>query len=270
MNPIDIGIDAARALARPGPGQVLAVFSRALYLRIPGGLVALCSSQAPRGPLHVRTAALPPASAGARVTVSHSRLEIGGQVCSLTAPIWSPRLPQAAALVHARPRARDWLPNTGPTLDLGPTRSAELPGEALNALRRGDLLTFAELVGGRGPGLTPAGDDVLAGVLLVARALRDGPRFNARTLRRCARRSATNDIARAFLMCAARGRCIEPAHALLTALADADRSATRSALTELCAFGSSSGEALAYGIRTALLELPRGAPRAVAFRRSFA
>ena len=264
MRPIDVGLDAARVLGRPGPGRVLAVFSRALYLCVPGGLVALCSRQVPRGPLHLRMAALPAARVGAQVLVSSGHLELGGEVCPLTAPIWSPRLPTASRLSRACPYARDWLPSIGPTLDLGPGENAGLPGDALSALRHGDLLTFAGLVSGRGAGLTPTGDDVLAGVLLVAGALRGGSRFDGTTRRRCARRTPTNDIAGAFLACAARGRCIEPAHALLSALADADRGATRSAISGLRRFGSSSGEALAYGIRTALLELPSEAPRAIA------
>lgn len=267
MRPIDIGLDAARALGRPGPGRVLAVFSHALYLCVPGGLVALCSGQVPRGPLHLRVTALPAARVGAQILVVAGRLEIGQDVCALTAPIWSRRLPSASRLSRSGPDACNWLPRVGPTLELGPARDAELPGDALTALRLGDLLTFAGLVGGRGAGLTPAGDDILAGVLLVAGALLGGS-GNARTLERCALQAPTNDIARAFLECAARGRCIEPAHALLNGLADADRDAARSAISELRRFGSSSGEALAFGIRAALLELPSEVPRAVAPYRS--
>jgi hypothetical protein len=139
----------------------------------------------------------------------------------LTAPVWAPRLPPVSTLRRAHREARDWLPSLGPTLDLGSAGGAGLAGDALAALRRGDLLTFAGLVGGRGAGLTPAGDDLLAGVLLVACALRDGSPTDSWILRRCAHRAPTNDIARAFLACAARGRCIEPAHALLNCLADA-------------------------------------------------
>jgi hypothetical protein len=78
----------------------------------------------------------------------------------------------------------------------------------------------------------------------------------SQTLRRCALQVPTNEIARAFLACASRGRCIEPVHDLLDGLADADRGAVRSAVAELGRFGSSSGAALTYGIRVGLLELP--------------
>jgi hypothetical protein len=273
MRPVDIGIDAARILTRPGPGRVRAVFSRALYLQVPGGLVALCSTQAPRGPLHIRMTALPAVQAGCPVLVTTRSLRIGNHAYPLTAPLWSPRLPPASMLRRAHQQARAWLPRLGPTLGLGPAADAELPGDALAALRRGDLLTFAGLIGGRGAGLTPAGDDILAGALLVARAVRDGSPTDSWTLQQCARRAPTSDIARAFLTCAALGRCIEPAHALLNGLANADRGVVLSAADELHRFGSSSGAALAYGIRTALLELPhapsnsRGRPGALPARR---
>jgi hypothetical protein len=177
-------------------------------------------------------------------------------------------------LRRACQEVRNWLPRLGPTLDLGPAADAGLPGDAVAAVRRGDLLTFAGLIGGRGAGLTPAGDDILAGALLVARVVRDGSPTDSWTLRQCARRAPTSDIARAFLTCAARGRCIEPAHALLNGLANADRGAVQSAADELRRFGSSSGAALAYGIRTALLELPhppshsRDRPVALSARRT--
>ena len=233
-----------------------AVFSRALYLDVPGGLIALCSTQVPRGPLHLRMTALPAVLTGCPVLVATGSLRIGDHASPLTAPVWAPRLPPVSTLGRAHQEARDWLSSLGPTLDLGPAGAAGLAGDALAALRRGDLLTFAGLVGGRGSGLTPAGDDLLAGVLLVACALRDGSPTDSWTLQRCAHREPTNDIARAFLASAARGRCIEPAHALLKGLADADRRTVQSAADELGRFGSSSGAALAYGIRTALLELP--------------
>lgn len=255
MRPVDIGEDAVRALRVRGSGRVLASFTRALYLLLPGGLVALTTTAAPRGPLHIRVAALPDVSPGRPALVDATALRIGKSAYELDAPRWSRALPTGAALGVARAVAGDWLPDRGPALDLGSGEPAVLPAAALQALRRGALLEFAALVGGRGPGLTPAGDDVLAGVLLAARALGGG---SPRMLLRCADRAPTNDIARAFLLCAANGRCIEPAHDLLAGLAAADPPAVGSALDTLREFGSSSGAALAYGIRTALLELATG------------
>jgi hypothetical protein len=256
MRPVDVGIDAARILCARGPGRVRAVFGRALYLQVPGGLVVLVTTQEPRGPLHVRVASLPAVVAGCPVRVDLDSFWIGDHGFRLDAPIWSPRLPPAASLVRVRGQARRWLPEAGPALDVGSTRHAPLHADAVTALRRGDLRSFAATVGGRGPGLTPVGDDMLAGVLLVACAMWSGwgttswARGQGRHLAR------TNDIARAFLVCAARGRCIEPVHSLLTGLASGDQLAVSSALEDLRRFGSSSGAALVLGVRAALLELP--------------
>lgn len=49
MRPVDVGVDAARMLRVPGPGVVRAVFPKALYLRVPGGLLALATTEVPRG-----------------------------------------------------------------------------------------------------------------------------------------------------------------------------------------------------------------------------
>lgn len=254
MRPVDIGHDAARSLRIRGSGRVRASFTQALYLQLPGGLVALTTTAAPRGPLHIRVAALPEVCPGRPVLVDATALRIGESAYALDAPRWSQALPTGAALALARVVARDWLPDRGPALDLGAGKPAVLPADVAQALRRGALLEMAALVGGRGPGLTPAGDDVLAGALLVARALGIG---SPRMLLRCAGLVPTNDVARAFLLCAASGRCIEPVHDLLAGIATANQPAVRTALDTLREFGSSSGAALVYGIRTALLELPR-------------
>jgi hypothetical protein len=252
----DIGIDAARVLRVLGSGCVRAVFARALYLQVPGGLVVLVTRDAPRGPLHLRVAGLPAVGPGSVVRVGPGSLRIGDHCYGLDVPTWSPRLPPAASLAQARGTARAWLPDLGPALDIGSAAPGRLPGAADAALRRGDLPAFAAAVGGRGPGLTPAGDDVLAGVLLVARAARSRWPTSPRARRRCVRVARTNDIASAFLACAAAGRCIEPAHDLLAGLASADSRAVASAVQELGRFGSSSGAALTLGVRAALLALP--------------
>jgi hypothetical protein len=256
VRPVDIGIDAARILGILGPGRVRAVFPRALYLQVPGGLVVLVTTQAPRGPLHLRVDSLPAVAPRCPVRVDLDLLRIGDHRYPLDVPTWSPRLPPAPLLTRAHGQARHWLPELGPALDLGSTGRAGLPADAVTALRRGDLGSFAAAVGGRGPGLTPAGDDMLAGVLLVAHAIWSASRTRPWTCLQGELLTGTNDIARAFLACAAQGRCIEPAHDLLTGLAGADYCAVSSAVQELRQFGSSSGAALTYGVRAALLELP--------------
>ncbi|MFC7594855.1 DUF2877 domain-containing protein [Terrabacter sp. GCM10028922] len=256
MRPVDVGIDATQVLCTLGSGRVRAVFDRAIYLVVPGGLVVLVPTDAPRGPLHVRVETLPDIGPECLVWVDRHRLRIGDHCILLDAPIWSPQLPPAASLARARGGARCWLPDLGPALDVGTVGRAELGAAAVTALRRGDVGTFAAEVGGRGPGLTPAGDDMMAGVLLVARAMWGASGMAAWTHVQRKHLARTNDIASAFLTCAAQGRCIEPAHDLLHGLARGDHGAVSAAAERLCHFGSSSGAALAYGLRAALLELP--------------
>ena len=108
-----------------------------------------------------------------------------------------------------------------------------------------ELGEWAARLGGRGPGLTPEGDDVLAGMLLAVRAAR-GPAAEP-GLRAVAASVRTTEPAAAFLAWAARGQCIEPAHDWLTA---ADGAARLRAERRLRAVGASSGAALVRGLRT--------------------
>ena len=159
----------------------------------------MATTEVPRGPLHLRVDALPAAQPGGPVLVDATALRVGRRDYRLDAPVWSPLLPPPSSLDRAADAAGHWLPDLAPRLDLGPAGRAELPAGARTALRRGDLPAFAASVWGSGPGLTPAGDDVLAGVLLVARAACGRSGTTPHTLRRCADEARTNEIARALL-----------------------------------------------------------------------
>lgn len=216
MKALDVGLGVREVLDHPAEGRVVAVYSRAAYLQFPGGLLAVTSARAPAGPLHLRYPALPALRLGAPVWTDGFRLTGPGWAVALDAPTWvgelSPPLPPAIAV---------------PDL-------AELAG-------------LAARLGGRGPGLTPAGDDVLAGALLAARA-RCGPAAEPE-LSAVAASVRTTDPAAAFLAWAARGQCIEPAHAVLLALAAGDECRARAAAARLVAVGASSGAALLAGLR---------------------
>lgn len=256
MNLLDVGIDASEIMRVWGCGRVRAVFDPAIYLDLPGGLVVLTTSAAPRGPLHVRVRGLPAVSRGDVVRVDVDGLRISDQLFPLDAPVWAPQLPTQVSLAAARDVAGAWLPPVVPPLGVTGTAGAVLPADVVAALRWGDLASLGQRLGGRGPGLTPAGDDMLAGALLVARVIWGRLPPPSDLLRDV----ATNDIALAFLRCAAEGRCIEPAHDLLDALARSDAGATIRALATLSRFGSSSGAALAFGVRAALTEFPTLGP----------
>lgn len=111
------------------------------------------------------------------------------------------------------------------------------------------LATDAPLAGpvaallGRGPGLTPLGDDVLAGALvaLMAAGSPAGPRLAAEVMTAAFRR--TTFVSAALLWHAARGECIPELAALLTGMPGAAEALLR--------VGHTSGAGLAHGVRAA-------------------
>jgi hypothetical protein len=244
---LDVGLGAREVLGAPAHGWVVGVYRVAAYLRFPAGLVALTSGLAPRGPLHLRVAVLPRLRAGERVSTDGTTLRgptadtptagratrrgvgPGGGAAgttawsvSLAAPTWTGALPSHTP-PGGRTQGRTGVPTPGPVWE---------------------LREWADRLGGRGPGLTPEGDDVLAGLLLAAWV--DRGRVWEPELRTIAASVRTTEVAAAFLAWAARGQCIEPAHDWLTA---ADGAARRGAERRLVAIGASSGAALLHGLR---------------------
>jgi hypothetical protein len=178
------------------------------------------------------------------------------------------------ALFLERRQAVGWLgPLPDPTqLSGAPARS--LISDALSSCRRSSLLDppwhvavreaesalgrmppldaltiVASALGGLGPGLTPAGDDMLSGILFAVRAL-NGPTVEPALLA-VARSVRTSDLATALLEAAAGGYHIEPVHDLVTAAATGDPKAAARAAADLDRFGSSSGADIAHGLRLA-------------------
>ncbi len=250
----DAGAIACAALDdSTGSAEVIAVFRRAIYVRLPGNqLVALTDRTVPRGPLHVRMAVLPSVRRGQLIQLGAGAvLGIGDLTIEVRSPGWTGSQPTGSDLCGAYEVAR-LLPGDLP-LPAPLDRSGCVAG-ADAAVARGDLLALAGLLGGLGPGLTPAGDDVLAGVLFVAALAADDARRGVLT--RVVPAARTNDIAAAFLTCAALGQSIEPAHELVDTLAQRDLGRAVQAHGRLVRFGASSGQALAYGIVLALRSLP--------------
>lgn len=222
-----MGLGAREVLGAPAHGRVVGVHRVAAYLRFPAGLVALTSGLALRGPLHLRVAVLPVLRVGERVSTDGTTLRgptSGGSTwsVSLAAPTWTGALPSHTP-PGGRTLGRTCVPPREPVCELG---------------------ELAARLGGRGPGLTPAGDDVIAGALLAARAAR-GPEGEP-ALRAVAASVRTTEVAAAFLAWAARGQCIEPAHDWLLA---PDAAARARAERRLVAVGASSGAALLAGLR---------------------
>src|SRR4029450_3554772 len=128
------------------------------------------------GPLHVTLDSPPPAAPGAPVRRAGSRLRGGGSAVELLgAPRWTGPLPDPGE-VGRGPDLVVWATAAaaaGSALTAAPYR--EPARHAVARLRDGDLGGAVTTLAGLGPGLTPAGDDALAGMLLALRAI-EGPR----------------------------------------------------------------------------------------------
>jgi hypothetical protein len=123
-----------------------------------------------------------------------------------------------------------------------------------------DLAAAARRLSGVGPGLTPAGDDVLAG-LLLALALTGGDAGSAwRTIAPAL--AATTPIARAYLRAAARGECAEPLARVLDASLRGDGDTAARLAPAVAEWGASTGPALLAGFAAGLS--PRAAAAGVA------
>ncbi len=236
-------------------GVVRACFSTVSYVDFGGDLLAVGDPSIPSGPVHLRVTRLPPFVAGQEVEVA------------VTAERrWRPPAVDPCGLAAQRDLISAMLHPAASPFD------PVLTADVRSLLEAGDLGGVARLIGGRGPGLTPTGDDVLAGIL-VADALGLN-RFRPIGRRKAATSVATTDVSRAFLRWAAAGQSIEPVHRLLGSLAAGDPVGARRALRDVRAVGGSSGSDLVYGLRLGLatgqrsastLTTSRSGPRASVF-----
>jgi Protein of unknown function (DUF2877) len=240
------------------PATWLGATPAALYLQLAGepGVLALLAHDAVRLPcallLPTTRAELPLTSLGAAA---------GTPVVGDGAVAWTG--PAGPVVVRA---VREWAPASA--------RNGTVVASALTAVRAGlpgpaalgiDADLVARLTGdpaeavagllGRGPGLTPAGDDVLAGFLVAARAFGLDAR-RVRTATAALAPGRTTALSAALLWHAARGECIDEVAALVAALAGQGH--PESALRRLLAVGHTSGAALAVGLAAAASRPSRG------------
>jgi hypothetical protein len=246
MRLLMVGETAAELIAGRHTGRVLAVFRRAVYLSLPPAVLALVDRIAEPGPLHAHVEALGGFAVGDPVRADRGCLWVAGTRIGGAPDLWrAPLLPAPADLATAAATLATVVDHS-PDLDLrggaGPAA-----GEVLSAtLRGGGLAAAAARLAGRGAGLTPAGDDVLAGLLLVGRSAA-GPGGQTRLLR-IAHAAASNEIARAYLTAAARGSSLAAVHDLINAGVARDALRARAARGRLARVGHTSGLDLAYGV----------------------
>jgi hypothetical protein len=246
----------------PRPATVVASTPQALYLLAADGtMLCLASATAVRVPcaMVLESKGLPPqlpegtiAAVGAGV-LSVGATSTSGVLTFRAARWWRPPRPRG---LGATPPARlagavRWL--TGRVADpldaAGRAAVADLV-EALAVGERPDL-AVAQLLG-RGPGLTPTGDDVLAGALVTLNALGSPPSVLLAAAVTAAAPGATTTVSAGLLRHAAAGECIPQLEDLLAAIgngADDPAAATLArAAGALLAVGHCSGAGLLHGV----------------------
>lgn len=272
-----IGPDARRALSS-GRGEIAAVFRRSFYVRIGNRWACAGAEDIGRGPLNLVLRAdreldwqellAPGQAAGADA----ERLWIEGQpsIDLAGAEAWLP--PPAPAWdrdslgigLAALDRLLDTLPlpaeglgcfaRTGHRAGTPVARAAEEPVGNLSAWLADYGPAVPDVSGllGLGPGLTPSGDDFLAGVLAVLHAMgRVDARNRIWATLESALPSATGPISAAHLRCAAEGRLSAGQHQVLNALLAGDSPGLDVALRQFSQDHTSSWDGLA-GMVTAL------------------
>jgi hypothetical protein len=240
-------------LAGRRTGVVLGSSSHAVWVRVADSVVVVSTADATRLPnaieIPVEAASDPFGSVrtGETVEIEACRVSFTG----LTVAVgrwWDPRPAVPATTAAALAAALGSLPSDVPDIDgsrlAAALRNASMPG----------LLAAAEGLLGWGSGLTPQGDDYLAGALAAREVL--GPALGDAGLEPGLKKAAgplaalagtrTTTFSAALISHAVRGEVAAPAGALLRALAG--RGAVEHAHAVLSSVGHSSGPALAAGI----------------------
>jgi hypothetical protein len=250
--------------------DVIAATADAAYLRVhddAGTIMCLATPNAIRVPCAVvavppgARAALPSLSADERGTVGDGSLVVGGAAYRVTR-WWRPPRPRGLGVVAPGTVAAavHWL--TGRVADPLDSPGRDAVADLMTSLVHGTspAQAVARLLG-RGPGLTPIGDDVLAAALVCLHALGSpaaGPLAAAVTT---AAPDATTAVSAALLRHAARGECIPQLAELLDALAagvaDPAAGPLPRAAGGLLAVGHSSGAGLLHGVLIAVTAVHR-------------
>ncbi len=230
--------------------QVLGRFQRALNLAWDEHVVALVTPDVGAGPFHIVVDHLPPLAASYQlIAVSSTCLMLDTWMLDFSqARRWIPR-PDWESLAPV-PRFWAFLQDT---LSQHPLPSYLLPAferlkQALHQPDPSGLIDAASALAGLGPGLTPTGDDVLAGVMLrlhlMGHAALAAPMYAAAAPR-------TTRLSRAFLSAARDGLVNVAWMDLLQALAHGPLMALDRAARRVLAFGATSGADMLHGFLAA-------------------
>ncbi|GIH99724.1 hypothetical protein Pta02_17330 [Planobispora takensis] len=263
---------AASAILRPvlesprRPARVLAAFPAGVYLEVRAELephvVAVVTGEATRLPnAVVLNAPLPRVTVGDEASVGDGSIEVGH--LSLRAHRWWDPAPplgpvDPVRLAHALPQLTELCDRSARRPGLEGNGAVALLAEACAEASLLNGIMASEQLVGLGPGLTPSGDDVLAGLLVALRHLGaaagvDRAVWLADWLAAAVTfdaRGRTTPISATLLHCAARGEASGEVLAVLRGLAG--RQALEPALHRLLGLGHTSGADLACGMRIGL------------------
>ncbi len=247
-----------------GPGQIIAIHQRACTLETAAGaLITLADPALGNGP---QTVLIQQAGwqVGERFWPAGRdglRFEYGPALDWHAAAVWSasasapsgpPVFQHASALLRVLaqfPIQAGLLPVLlgTPPASAAQQTLAERAAPLLAALP--DPTAASQLIG-LGPGLTPAGDDLLAGLILVVYYVN---KTALSALRSCIKQAATTRLSRAMLGWAAQGLANEHTLLLLRDLFSLPESQAFARLPQVLAHGATSGADLVAGIALGLL-----------------
>lgn len=261
--------------AGPAEAQVLGVFQRSVDLLVGERVLALVCPELLNGPFHIVLESLPAVPLPPRVFWSWAPdgLQLGPWRLLWTRPpvLWEPRPHWAAltltpaALTLLRPivlAAAQARRSVVSEIWLGePVPRVEALGRALVSGEPEAIARAAAALAGWGPGLTPSGDDFLAGVMLALWATGDQLSLSATlcSLLYEAAAPRTTRLSRAFLAAARDGLADERWHMLLRALVVGDPEPVAQAARAILAFGATSGLDMLTGFEWLVNNL--GVPR---------
>lgn len=266
LRPLSVGAEARDALRSGRAGRVEAVFARSFYVRLGDDWICIGEPALGRGPLNLLLDRaddwLREVRLHAPAVTAHDILRLGDVVLDLggaapwrpdPAPGWTPESLAAGlvALCTARPEG---IPQDGLAAFIHPgaapsTRTARAARPAIEALshwlteRPGTTCPShaVRALLGLGPGLTPSGDDYLAGATTTLRAIGCAPMADAlwAEIERHAPH-ATTALSVAHLRAANRFGLGERLHTLLIDILTGWASAVRSGLAALASGASNS------------------------------
>jgi len=249
-----VGVVAAQLLRaselRAEFGSVVGTFSSGCYLRFGDDVIA--AGAISPGPLHV-VLEYPVSGIDERdtSTIGEGRITIAGFGIDVSkTKQWTPEMPDRCRIAALVASVRQLEPELVAVPDLSSVWT-----EVVTSFEVGEFSRAITLLQGRGMGLTPTGDDVLAGVLLFDAWVNPGHEFEELRVA-YARAVRSTDLSRSFLRWAAAGQSIEPVHQLIEHVSCRDHEQFNETARVVSQIGGSSGRALLAGLQQAARQFP--------------